>query len=229
MVWFLGIWAGGPLFEWEDKSGLYGHKETPLPFGKWTPSKKITDTINIPKYAKQSGSELISDAFWIGDAGVVSARFKNIVEEYEPDRHQFFPIVLKKESGEPYSEDYYIFHPTSYVPCVLLSECKRVGRLTVRHGPNSGMPGYTVDMAGFAVSETAIGDRKIFGSIFVPNKGLFVANEIMERIQALKMTNFIEFPVKVVQKNWSLRDEAPDIYNFMKENPNLKTYMTESF
>ncbi len=56
-----------------------------------------------------------------------------------------------------------------------------------------------------------------------------MADEIMEQIQKLKMTNFIEYPVKVVNKEWSLLDEAPDIYKFMSENPGLKTYVTKSF
>ena len=231
MVWYLGIWEEGPIFKWEDKSGLYGHATTPLPFGLWTPSGKIDDTSNIPTVAVHtSGSGKVPDVKRIGDAGVISERLKNIIEDIEPGIHQFFPVTLKKKSGEAYPGHYYIFHPTQYAPCVLLSKSGIRSKVIVERGIRKGLPHYNVHADEYVISRSAYGDRKIFGSLFVMNDGLFVSDEVMARIKTAKLKSVMAYPVTELDEPWNFEKEAPDLAAFLKDRPDIAaTYQLDAF
>lgn len=221
MAWYLGVWHDENCFEWQDKSGLYDHGKDSLPFGKWTPSPKVLDTANIPTVARRILGGSLEDALWIGDAGVISGRFKSIIEAAEPDRHQFFPVALTDTEGRPYPNSYFIFHPISNVPCVLLSKCRNRSTIIVKHGPRTGMPIHIPRENGYALSRPAYGDRKIFGSIFLMNKGLFVTNDVMKEIHTQKLTNLITYPATEFDEPFHFENEAPDVAAFLERNPHL--------
>jgi len=232
MAWFMSFWEGGPTpsFEWEDKSGLYGDKHTPLPFSKWTASPKVDDISNIPTVAIQTDEAPLTDVFWVGDAGVISRRFKQIIEDFEPGVHQFFPVTLKRMDGSQYDEEYFIFHPTSYAPCVLLSKCGIRSKVTVKHGPYIGLPHFHPHEDEYVISRPAYGDRKIFDSIFVMNDGLLVADDLMARIKAEDIQFLRVYPVKEIDEPWLFEKEAPELAAFLKDHPDIKSrYKLEAF
>ncbi len=222
MTWYMGFWDG-PMFKWQDRSGYYADEETPLPFSLWFPGPKVTDTSNIPTVAVQTlpYTEELPDVFPINSAGVVSARFKAIVETVEPDMHQFFPVELRRENGTAHVGEYFIFHPTRYAPCVLLSKSGIRSKVTVQYGRRTGLPNYHVHDGEYVISRPAYGDRKIFGSFFVEHDALLVADEVVERIKAEQLTNFRLYPVRELDKPWVFENEAPELAAFLKERPDI--------
>lgn len=220
MTWYMGFWHG-PMFEWQDKSGYYGDEKTPLPFSLWAASPKVTNTENIPTAAIQLDEEQLPDVFPINSAGVVSARFKAIVEAVEPDVHQFFPIELRRKDSTLHEGDYFIFHPTRYAPCVLLSKSGIRSKVTVKYGSRAGMVNYHVHYDEYVISRPAYGDRKIFGSFSVEHDALLVTNEVVERIQAEKLTNFRLYPVRELDEPWIFENEEPELAAFFKDRPDI--------
>lgn len=69
------------------------------------------DGNTLPKALVRSGSERpIADYHNFKDVGVVSEKFKALVEMLEPGVHQFFPVTLYWEGGGKVSEPYYFFN-----------------------------------------------------------------------------------------------------------------------
>ena len=230
MVWYLGVWAEGPIFEWQDKSGSYADPDTPLPFSRWLPGPKVEDTANIPTLAIHKQGGPLPDAFWIRDAGVVSERFKAIVDDIEPNTHQFFPVTLKRKDGTPCPGKYFIFHPTRYAPCVLLSKSGVRSKVIVKRGERKGLPNYHIHYDEYVISRPSYGDRKIFGSLFIMRDGIFVVDEFMDRIEGDKLQYFMKYRVKELDEPWVFEEEAPDLAAFLKDRPDIAaTYKLEAF
>lgn len=221
MAWFMTIREGGepPWFEWEDKSGFRADEKTPLPFSKWSASAKVSDVSNIPTIAVQTDTAPLTDAFWIRDAGVISARFRQIIEDFEPGVHQFFPVTLKRKNGSPYEEEYFIFHPTRRVPCVLLSESGVKEVIIVKYGERAGKPIPSVHEDEYCISRPAIEGYKVFGSLYLMNHGLFVTDDVMARIQAEKIRILRVHPVRELDKPFVFEKEAPDVAAWLDDHP----------
>lgn len=64
------------------------------------PNKVIVETgATVPDYYSNFGFFFVSDAF------------KALVEEFDGDRHQFIPVKIAEQSGDPYAKsDFYIFN-----------------------------------------------------------------------------------------------------------------------
>lgn len=223
MAWFITIAEeSAPMCRWMDKPGKYvGHLAPPearvqsLPFYKWAGSPKVTDMTNIPNIAIQKDQRQPTDAFWIGSAGVVSKRFKDVIEDCEPGVHQFFPIVLQQKNGVPYEQEFFIFHPTGRVPCTLLSKMEGVERLK----NIAGEPYYWFQDSVFVISRPAYGDRKIFSTLFLKSEALLVTDDAMERIKRARIKYLRVHPVKELDEPWIFEQEAPELAAFLKEHP----------
>ncbi|MBD8556233.1 hypothetical protein IFT84_17125 [Rhizobium sp. CFBP 8762] len=232
MAGYLSFWPEGPQFEWQDKSGSRVDEKTRLPFFVWVPSPKVTDTSNIPTIAIQTNKVRLVDAFRIMDASVVSARFKAIIEEFEPNVHQFFPVELRRKDGTPYEDSYFIFHPTRMAPCVLLSKSKISEIVRVKVGPRTGLPNYHVREDEYVISRPAFGERKVFGSLFLGGGGgdaLFVSDAVMARMKAKKLTNLITYPVEERDEPWVFEKEAPELVEFLKDKPEIAAEYYEKY
>jgi hypothetical protein len=226
MAWVMQIDVGNALFKYEDKSGNAHDQKTPLPFHYWNPGPKITDTSNIPTSAIQALPGEPYDALRIVSTGVISSRFKTILEDAEPGIHQFFPVTMKRMDGTPYPDPFYIFHPTRYAPCVLLSR-SGISEKIVSRNDMAKVPQYIVHQDEIVISRPAYGERKIFGSLWLEPQALLVTDEVMARIKAANIQNIRTYPVKELDESWVFENEAPqDLLACLRERPDVKLRLT---
>jgi hypothetical protein len=212
-------------FRWLDKNGkiLEGYYNK-MGFWMWVPGPKVTDVSGIPTIAVRTTRAAPSDALWIPEgntAGVVSARFKVVIEEFEPGVHQFFPVTLTQKDGTIVADDYFIFHPTRYAPCVLLSKSRINSTIIVKYGPKTGMPSYQVDERECVISRPAYGDHKVFGSLFQPNKTLLITDDVKARLEAERISGLHFIYVRELDEPWIFEKEAPLLAAFLKDHPEI--------
>ncbi len=133
------------------------------------------DPDRFPHSAKQTDDKGVYDIFSMPGLNAVSQRFKDIVEMFEPDTHQFFPIDLFDRSGSRIERDFFIFNCTASVDTLL------VGHSDVewQTKSGSGKPHIWADPLGkWVLSETAIGGRHVWcGRRIGSRGGVFVSDE----------------------------------------------------
>lgn len=76
----------------------------------------------MPKSGYQAKRSRVPDVFPMQASNAVSQRFKDLVEEFEPDVHQFFPLALRDKNGVPLPDNYYIFNCVVSLDAVLVAE-----------------------------------------------------------------------------------------------------------
>lgn len=213
-------------FKWLDKDGkilpgyYYG-----MGFWMWAASPKVTDISGIPTIAVRTSRAAPSDALWIpkgNTAGVVSARFRSVIEEFEPDGHQFFPVTLTQKDGSVVADDYFIFHPSRYAPCVLLTKSKLSEIIIVKYGPRAGTPSYYVDEREHVISRPAYGDHKVFGSMFLDGENLLITDEVKARLEAERISGLCFHYVQELDKPWIFEKEAPLLAAYLEEHPEFR-------
>jgi len=109
----------GPGFDWldanevEDKRGLVG--------SGLSLSRPLSEK-NVPmaaRYREPYPKPPAVDIFFVDSATAVTARFKALVEEFEPGLHLFAPIGLQYHDGSVMPGEYYFFNCNVDVDCVL--------------------------------------------------------------------------------------------------------------
>jgi hypothetical protein len=224
MAWFMNVWEEQPYFKWEEwKDG----SPEELPFQGLVPGPKIADPSALPKTAVQKDTKKLCDVINVRDQGltliIVSARFKAIVEHFEPEKHQFFPVTLKRKSGAVYDDKYFIFHPASNAPCVLVSKCDIRSTIVVKYGPRTGMPIKSIHYDGYVISRPAYGTFKVFGSPYVGADSLLVTDDVMDRMKAERITNLYARPAKELDEPFVFENEDPELAAWLASHPTLRT------
>lgn len=121
MAWWLArdYSYAGPGFDWldadevEDKRGLVG--------SGLSLSRPLSEK-NVPRaarYREPYPKPPAVDIFFVDSATAVTARFKALVEEFEPGLHLFAPIELQYHDGSVMPGEYYFFNCNADVDCVL--------------------------------------------------------------------------------------------------------------
>ena len=208
----------GPWFEFEDAKGR-SSGEGYLPFYHWVGSEKVTDLSNIPTSARQTRKGKLTDAFWVANAGLVSPRFKDLIEEIEPDTHQFFPVTLKDTHGTTYPDPYYIWHVTQLVPCVMFKESGYTSTGLVKYGPGKGQTYYSCDDASLVISKQAIAGRKIFSTSIICAGLLLVPDEMVKKIKKQGIKFLRIHPVVEVDRPWLPEENCPELLVYNEEHP----------
>lgn len=117
---------------------------------------------------------------------LVSQEFKEIVERFEPDTHQFFPIEVVYKDG---------FHARQMY---FFNICARVDTMSRAHTTAKMLHGISWDFTSgeFVFSKDQIGSRKVWIDKHVIH-GLFFSNDIKDEIEKEKLTGavFNGFPV----------------------------------
>ena len=80
-------------------------------------------TRRMPTRAKETScKKSYPDIFAMPGLNAVSSRFRDLVEEFEPGVHQFFPLELYRKNGDPVEEEYFIFNCAVSFDCVLTAK-----------------------------------------------------------------------------------------------------------
>lgn len=121
MAWWLrrDYSYAGPGFDWIDEDAV---EEKRGLFGSGLSLSRPLSGRNVPKAALYRASypkPPSVDIFFVASAVAVTARFKALVEEFEPGLHLFVPIELQFHDGRTMAGEYYFFNCNVDVDCVL--------------------------------------------------------------------------------------------------------------
>lgn len=118
--WFVRSYSyAGPGFDWiepetvEERKGLVG--------SGLSLSRPLSGA-NVPKrarYREKYAKPPTPDVFFIDSSVGVTARFKDLVEQFEPDLHLFVPVELQYNDGRVMEGEYYFFNCNVDVDCVI--------------------------------------------------------------------------------------------------------------
>lgn len=74
---------------------------------------------NTPRVLRTEGVKAPSDFFGPGGVGVVvSLRFKDLVQSFEPERHDFRSVVLKDEKNRDWPGSFFLWRVKNYVQAI---------------------------------------------------------------------------------------------------------------
>lgn len=79
----------------------------------------VTEPDRLPKTAKQTNTRPLNDVMFVGGSTVVSSKFRQAVEEFDPGQHQFFPITLLKKDGTLHEGDWFILNICGRIPSLI--------------------------------------------------------------------------------------------------------------
>ena len=102
-----------------------------LPAGSWVSAytayerrdEELGQVTNTPSVLITEGVKAPSDFFGPGGKGlVVSARFKDLIQSFEPDRHDFSEIALKDERRREWPGHFFMWRVRTYVQAIDLEK-----------------------------------------------------------------------------------------------------------
>lgn len=150
--WFARSYSyAGPGFDWldenavEEKRGLVG--------SGLSLSRPLSEN-NVPKsarYRQQYPKPPSPDVFFVDSSVACTARFKDLVEQFEPGLHLFVPIELQYDDGRVMEGEYFFFNCNVDIDCVL-TDTKDEWFYTNRRGEISPMLGLIQKLTPLEIS-----------------------------------------------------------------------------
>ena len=173
-----------------------------MSLGFWMPSSII------PTKGSRTKKKRIPDVFVLGGFFAVSQRFKDLVEEFEPDIHQFFPITLSDFDGSKVEPDYYIFNCMVAIDTILVKESGL--KWTFRdhwQQPHLDIPARD-PFYRWKLSKPQIAGRHIWTDFYTrpPSEGFYVSDELFKKIQKNKIRFFKERYCEELDIPWAKED-----------------------
>lgn len=152
----------------------------------------IEDLARFPTSATQRNDKPMCDVFSLPGMNWVSARFRDLVETFEPGVHQFVPIVLKAPDGTPHPGAWYMFNCTQSFDAVLAAESST--RLPWRGAKTvdiwNGLPwasiGSMVEKT-FTFSRPKVGGRHLWVGQFIGEGDLLVSGAFGRAVKTAKI------------------------------------------
>ncbi|WP_305098250.1 imm11 family protein [Croceibacterium aestuarii] len=183
MAWAVQMEYGAPRrpdFKWDDRP------ETLALFG-FSHGRVVDDLSMLPTRATQKDKKKLCDVFPMPGLNAVSAKFKSIVEEFEPDTHQFFPISLNAKDGTPYEEEYFIFNACQRFDAILPDQSKSLHWSEKKAGEWKGMPFLNGTASDLVLSRPAIGDHHLWVSRLILGGHVFFSDPLKARMEKEKV------------------------------------------
>jgi len=112
------------------------------------------------------------DVFRAPGLNAVSEKFKNLVEQFEPAVHQFFPLLVEDRDGVPLNKQLFIFNCAVGVDAIIFRSCEPTW-ITYDFSPPLLRAGIG---ERFELSRPAIGDHHIWCGKTVAENKLFVSD-----------------------------------------------------
>lgn len=167
-----------PMFEFDEP----WPRETPR-FG-FSATWFLDDTVVIPARARQKDKKKIHDIFPMPSINAVSQRFRDLVEEYDPGVHQFFPLALRRKDDTPIEMPYYVFNCGRRLEALLVRQSNL--RWIIRE--HSGEPYVDRDTRKeWVLSRPAIGGHHIWSGTDITFRLVFVSDEFLAELTKRKI------------------------------------------
>lgn len=211
-----------PMFEFDDEP------EKMLLFGL---SRGIpADAKRLPTRATETTrKKSYPDIFSMPGLKAVNAKFRDLVEEFEPSVHQFFPLELKKKNGERIEGEYFIFN------CCVSFDSLLVSQSDVSWIEPDGPTEYPHVRVGWrhknVLSRPQIADRHLWCSFRVRCPGFFVSDALHDRMKALKFKYFDASFCDEVDEPWVAAENIQPILDFEAKHglqPGMKPWLVKN-
>jgi hypothetical protein len=183
MAWLVGLdyLSGLPMFEFEDEPPRGAPRAN---FGM--SAGQPIDPTWVPSRAREKTHRKIVDLFPMPGLNAVNQRFRDLVEEFEPGVHQFFPLGLFRKDGSRVEDNYYVFNCTVSIDTLLVSRSE-VSWSTVRGTDKPYV--VTAGERRWVLSRPAIGARHIWcgARISTPCTGILVSDAFHDALVRRKI------------------------------------------
>lgn len=164
----------------------------------------------MPVKAKQINvRKRLPDIFVMPGLNAVSQRFRDLVEEFEPGTHQFFPLELYYKNGTPVEEPFFVFNCCVSFDSLLVSrsEVKWHGLGEPLRSPNLGVLWRHRNV----LSRPAIAGHHIWCSLRLRVAGLYVSDVFHDQMKRRKIRYFDASPCEESEEPWIAEENAGPI------------------
>lgn len=163
--------------------------------------------------ARQEDTKKLCDAFYIIGFICVSFRLRELIESFEPNKHQFFPITLEAKNGTPYTDKYFIFNP-----CTIMDAYLDVADSKWQELPNLMRP-YRKGFEPVTLSSQEIAGQHVWMGGFMGSNDLFVSDALRKRIEKERMRYFWFQPLTERDVPWKPEVEMPQVLAWLEADP----------
>ncbi|MDH4981593.1 DUF1629 domain-containing protein [Hyphomicrobium sp. D-2] len=145
------------------------------------------------------------DVFPMPGLNAVSERFKNLVEQFEPGMHQFFPFMIEHRDGTLIDEKLYIFNCAVGVDAIIFRKHQPVWQ-TYEFDPPTLFAGM---LEKFELSCPAIGEHHIWCGETVAPRSLFVSDAFYSAVKHNKIRGLRGRHREELDDPWTEAEIAP--------------------
>lgn len=145
------------------------------------------------------------DVFPLPGVNGVNGRFRDLVEEFEPGLHEFFPLSLVWEDGSPIEGDWFIFNCTVSVDTLFPEKSGAVWRDNV-----NGMPHISLrPNHDWVLSRPAIGGRHLWCSKRIRlGNGFYCSDVFYEELKRRKIKFIAAKHCEEIDELWVAEDNV---------------------
>ncbi|WP_298822633.1 DUF1629 domain-containing protein [uncultured Roseibium sp.] len=204
----LAFTTGEPLFEFDDapENILRFGLSLGLPIGPGRLPTRAHETI---------GRKSLPDIFPMPGLNAVSRKFREIVEEFEPRVHQFFPLDLFYKNGQPVEDEYFIFNCTISLDSIIVDQSD-IYWLKL-DSPNE-YPRLRIGWRDrLVLSRAAIASHHLWCGARIRHTGILVSDEFHARLKQSKFKYFDSFFLKEVDSIWIAEENIHPILEKEKQ------------
>lgn len=201
--------AREPQFEFEDRPEnklIFGFS-LGLPVGPRRLPTRARETTKKKAYP---------DIFSMPGLNAVNGRFRDLVEEFEPGVHQFFPLELLKKNGDRIEGDYFIFNCAVSFDSLLVqhSEVKWLDTDAPYLPPRLLIKSFWRNVH----SRPAIQGRHIWSYFRQRTAGLYCSDAFHQRLKAGKFKYFESAYCEEIDEPWIAEDNVKPILDWEAEH-----------
>lgn len=151
----------------------------------------------------------LPDIFVMPGLNAVSQRFRDLVEEFEPGTHQFFPLELSYKNGTPVEEPFFVFN------CCVSLDSLLVRRSEVAwYNFNDPLTSPRLNVLWRhrnVLSRPAITGHHIWCSLRLRVAGLYVSDAFHNQMKRRKIRYFDASPCEESEEPWVAEENAGPI------------------
>ncbi|MFQ6547712.1 imm11 family protein [Aestuariibius sp. 2305UL40-4] len=186
----------------------------------------VPEELAPPPVAHEIESAPLSDVFPMSGVFAVSQRFRSIIEEFEPNVHQFFPVTLRRykprnKDAEP-DELYFILNVCQRFDAVFSGPEKRRPITETERGDEAGKPVISIKGRTRTFSKQKIAGRHLWqGNVFGRREN-YISDALADRLKKEKI-KFIEIGEKYeeIDAPWDPQENIGPVLEWMAKNPDL--------
>lgn len=186
----------------------------------------VPEAFAPPPVAHEIERAPLSDVFPMSGVFAVSEKFKSIIEEFEPNVHQFFPITLKRlrsrlKLSVP-DETYYILNVCQRFDAVFCGPDKRRPITRFETGEEAGKPVISIKGRTRTFSKQKIAGRHLWQGNIMGRRTHYVSDALATRLLKEKM-KFIEISDRYeeIDSPWDPEENVGPVLEWLANNPDL--------